>query len=101
MNAAAAWTLLVGLLGASGWLLTVSARMHRRSPRLQAAFRGAALGFLLAVVGVVVLLVASPHRWPPDSPLRLWSVALAVPVLTTAGAGVGHMVQGPGDDAQP
>lgn len=86
MKAWAAWALLLGSTLAPLVLLWMGGRLHRRTPGTQAAFRGGALGFLLAVVLVTALLVTGPHHWPPASGIRLWGVVLGVPLLTLLGA---------------
>jgi hypothetical protein len=92
VSAAAVWTWLAGWLVVPGALLWLGGRMHRRRSGIQAAFRGAAVGYLLALVVVTVLLVAGPHHWPPDSSVRLWSVVMALPALALAGAVLGLLM---------
>lgn len=86
---AAAWTLVVGMLGVSGTLLWLSARMHQRARTTRRVFRWATVGYLLGLVVVTGLLVAGPLHWPPPSALRLWTVALALPASAGVGAALG------------
>lgn len=91
MSALAPWLFLVGLVVVPVALLLVGARMHRRPARLQTAFRGAAIGFLVALVIVLGLLVLPPFHWPPGAASRLWAMAFALPALTGLGAVAGHV----------
>lgn len=88
-TSAAAWTLVAGMLGVSCALLWVSARMHQRTRGTRRVFRSATVGYLLGLVVVTGLLVAGPLHWPPSSTLRLWTVALALPVFAGVGALLG------------
>jgi hypothetical protein len=93
---AAAWALVVGMLAVSGGLLWVSARIHQRTRSTRRVFRSATVGYLLGLVVVTGLLVAGPLHWPPSSALRLWTVALALPVFSGVGALLGWARHGRG-----